>query len=188
MSEGLSSIERASRGDPVLAVSEPEGDTSLGAGSSSSLCMETVPVLGVEEAIAVGGQSSEAASIIPSSPSTSQQVCASSSANERTKGAIIDDYEYDSNIDPEDIRMFDEGFTRVNVRADGPSRVLEIPSDYDLLEDMVDLVPQFDLLFSIAESRSLRGISDVGLSRGVAEMDLRVSSLLFSSFRAFYLC
>lgn len=98
---------------------------------------------------------------------------------------MVDDYEFDSDIDLEDMRMFEEGFTKVDVRAEGPSRVLAIPSDFNLLEDTVDLVPQFDLLCSAAESGSLREISDSGLSHGVAGMALRVSFLLlFSSFCA----
>lgn len=36
--------------------------------------------------------------------------------------------------------MLEEGFTRVDVRAEGRSRVLEIPSDFNILEDTVNLV------------------------------------------------
>lgn len=67
------------------------------------------------------------------------------------------------------------------MRAEGPSRVLEISSNFNLLEDTVDLGPQFDLLCSAAESKSLREISNSGLSRGVARMALRTYMLEIKS-------
>ncbi|XP_019257729.1 PREDICTED: uncharacterized protein LOC109235940 [Nicotiana attenuata] len=75
------------------------------------------------------------------------------------------------------MRMFEEGFTRIDVRAEGLSRILEIPSDFNMLQDTVDLVPQFDLLCSAAESRSLQEINDSGLSCGMAAMALRTYML-----------
>nr|XP_009792891.1 PREDICTED: uncharacterized protein LOC104239863 [Nicotiana sylvestris] len=95
---------------------------------------------------------------------------APSLTNERGKGMVVDDYKSDSDIDPEDMRMFEEGFTRVDVRAEGPSRVLEIPSDFNLLEDTVELVPQFDLLCYAAKSESLREINDSALSRDLHDV------------------
>lgn len=63
--------------------------------------------------------------------------------------------------------------------------MLEIPSDFNLLEDTVELVPQFDLLCSAGESESLREINDSVLSRGMARMALRVRFLSpFSLFCA----
>lgn len=53
-----------------------------------------------------GGQSSEAAAIISSDPSMSRRARTPSSANERLKGVVVDNYEFDSDIDPDDVRMF----------------------------------------------------------------------------------
>lgn len=125
-------------------------------------------------------QSSEAAVVVSGGPSTSRQNRAPSLANEKGKGVMVEDYESESYIDPEDMRMFEEGFTQTVVRAEGHSRILEILLDLNLLQDIVDLVPQLDLLCSAAENGALQDVSDTELSRGVAMMGLRVSTFLFS--------
>ncbi|XP_070005375.1 uncharacterized protein [Nicotiana sylvestris] len=84
VSEGASLIETPSRDDPILAVSEAGGDVNLG--------VEAMPVSIVEEAGVAGGQSSEAAAFVLSGPSSSRQGRARSSANERLKGVVVDDY------------------------------------------------------------------------------------------------
>lgn len=66
--------------------------------------------------------------------------------------------------------------------AGSPSRVLENPTDVNLLENTEDLAKQFDLLCSATESTSLRNLSDAGLSRCVEGMALRVS------FCVYFLC
>ncbi|XP_070007992.1 COP1-interactive protein 1-like [Nicotiana sylvestris] len=160
---GLVRLEVAPRSDiPVLAV-RSTGEPSRNSSEGAPLKMRRL---------------SEGASLVETSlrgdPTLAN--CSPSLANEKGKGVIVDDYESDSDIDHKDMRMFEEGFTRVDVREEGPSRVLEIPSDFNLLEDTVELVPQFDLLCSAAESESLREINDSALSRGVAEMALRIES------------
>lgn len=42
---------------------------------------------------------------------------------------VIDDDESGSYIDPEDIQMFDEGMTRVEVRTKGSTHAIVIPLD-----------------------------------------------------------
>lgn len=65
------------------------------------------------------------------------------------------------------------------MEAGGPTRILKISFDLNLLQDTVDFMPQFDLLYSAAKSASLQDDSDSELSRGVVAMGLRVSSFLF---------
>lgn len=52
-----------------------------------------------------------AAAAFSGDPSTSRPNCAPSSVNERGKGVMVEDYEYESDINPEDMRMFEESFT-----------------------------------------------------------------------------
>ncbi|XP_070029779.1 uncharacterized protein [Nicotiana sylvestris] len=94
---------------------------------------------------------------------------------------MVEEYESDSDIDPEDMRMFEGGFTRTEAREEGPSHILEVPSDFNLLQDMMDLVPQFDLLCSAAENGALQDVSDSELSRGLAAMGLRTYMLEIES-------
>lgn len=170
----MPSIDEPLRADPIGAVSENGREVVLG--------VEALLGSGTDGVVVASGQGSVAAIIILSGPSTSQQAHTSSLASERLKGVVVNDYESDSDIDPEDMRLFEKSFTRVDMRAGGPSRVLEISSNFNLLENTVDLVEQFDLLCSAVESRFLREISDSGLSRGVAGMALRVSFFVFTSF------
>lgn len=116
--------------------------------------------------------------IIPrSDPSTSGQANVPSSAEERAKRVVVDDYKFGSDLDPEEVRIFDKGLTRVEVRTDCSSRSIIIPLDYDLLEDMVSMVPSFTPLCSAAENRTLQALKDSGLSLGISGMALRVSFL-----------
>nr|XP_016486968.1 PREDICTED: uncharacterized protein LOC107807156 [Nicotiana tabacum] len=169
----MPSIDEPLRADPIGAVSENGREVVLG--------VEALLGSGTDGVVVASGQGSVAAIIILSGPSTSQQAHTSSLASERLKGVVVNDYESDSDIDPEDMRLFEKSFTRVDMRAGGPSRVLEISSNFNLLENTVDLVEQFDLLCSAVESRFLREISDSGLSRGVAGMALRTYMLEIES-------
>lgn len=48
---------------------------------------------------------------------------------------MVDEYESDSDLDPDDVRIFEEGFTHTMVREGCPLCILEIPSDLNLLWD-----------------------------------------------------
>lgn len=55
----------------------------------------------------------------------------------------VDEDELGSDVDPEEERMFDEGFTRIKVRTDESSCSIVIPLDCNLLTNMETVVPSF---------------------------------------------
>ncbi|XP_070029875.1 uncharacterized protein [Nicotiana sylvestris] len=77
--------------------------------------MGMTPVVSIQGANMAERWSSEVAIAVLGGPSTSRQNHAPSSANEKGKGIMVDDYEFESDIDPEDMRMFEEGFTRTMI-------------------------------------------------------------------------
>lgn len=66
-----------------------------------------------------GGRSEEAKVILRSDTLPSRQANVLSSTEEKGKSVAIDGYESGSDVDPEEERMFDEGFTQVEVRKEG---------------------------------------------------------------------
>lgn len=76
-------------------------------------------------------------------------------AEKKGKDVMVKNYESESYINLDYMRMFEKGFTRTVVIAEGPSYILEIPSDLNLQQDMVELVPQFYLFCSTVESGAL---------------------------------
>lgn len=105
MLEGASLAEMPSRGNLILTVPEIGGGVSLGAKAMS--------IAGIREATVLEGRSSKAAATVSSIPSASWPGRTRFSASERLKGVVVEDYESDSDIDPKDMRMLEEGFTRV---------------------------------------------------------------------------
>lgn len=119
--EGASLVEASSRGDPTLVVSEAGGDADRAAEATPILVADKTTIAG-EGGTEFGGcrDCFERPIIISAKPRPS-------STNEKGKCVVVDDYESYYGINPEDMMMFEEGFTRVEVRAEGPSRMLEIP-------------------------------------------------------------
>ncbi|XP_016507394.1 uncharacterized protein LOC107825072 [Nicotiana tabacum] len=138
------------------------------------LAQSEIPaVVGDQQHVAVENQTSGVAVVISDMPSSSAASRASSSAAERGKGVVVDDYESESDLDPDDVRMFEEGLTHSVVNAGGLARILRIPFGVNLLAEGEDLVPQFSLLCSEAENESLRSVPDAELIDEVAVMVLR---------------
>lgn len=87
-----------------------------------------------------------------------------------------DGYDSGSDIDPEEVRMFNEGFTRVEVRTEGTTHNIVILLDHDLSKNTESVVPSLGPLYSSTEYRILRAFDDATLSVGISGMALRVSS------------
>lgn len=68
---------------------------------------------------------------------------------------VVDGDESGSDIDLEEIQMFDEGLTRVEVRMEGSTRAIVIPLDYNLLMNIESVVPSLLPLCTGTESRIL---------------------------------
>lgn len=104
--------EEPAGGDPELTRPNQGGGTALDA--------ETVPPSNVEIASVEEGERPKATAVIPRSDlSMSERVDIPSSAEKRAKGVAVDDYKSGSDVDPKEERIFDEGFTQVEVRTDG---------------------------------------------------------------------
>lgn len=123
--------------------------------------------------------------VLVSEPLSSKPVGVSSSAEDRAKDVVEDDYETSFDIDPEEVRRCNEGFTRAEMRLEGSSHTIVIPMDRDLLVDTEDTVPSLGPLYSNTEGRTLATFDDVALSTGIAGLALRVS---FSIFRVSMPC
>lgn len=106
-----------------------------------------------------------AAAVVPASDlSSSVPVEIPSSTEEAEKGAIGDEFESDSYIDPEEERMFDEGLTPVEVRTDGTSHLIVIPLDCNLMTSMESVVPALVTICSSVEHKTLESFKDADLS------------------------
>lgn len=122
------------------------------------------------------GGRTEAIKVIPGSESSmSKWVDVPSSIKVKKKGVAIDDYESGSNVYPEEERIFDEGFTWVEVRVGESSYFIVIPLDCDLLTNTKSMVPSLVPLCYGAENMTLRSFKDVNMSLGISGMALRVS-------------
>lgn len=104
----------------------------------------------------------------------------------------MDSYEFGYDIDPEEVWIFNEGFTWVEVRTEGTTYNIVIPLDRDLLVNTESVVPSLGPLCSNAEYRTLRTLDDAALSLGISNMALRVSfwffKISFLTFSLFPLC
>lgn len=105
--EAGSLVETSSRGILSPAV--------IGTGDDTNPAVETTPTVSVQGVGVAERRSSEAVVAVSGGPSTSQPTRIPSSASEREKGVVVDDYESESDINPEDMRMFEEGYTRTVV-------------------------------------------------------------------------
>lgn len=110
-----------------------------------------------------------------SDPSPSGHASVPSSVELRGKNVVVGCYESGSNIDPQEVRMYNEGFTRVEMRTEGTTRSIIIPLDLDLLKRMESIVPDLGPLYSRTEERTLQTLDDDALSLGISGMALRVS-------------
>nr|XP_009766810.1 PREDICTED: uncharacterized protein LOC104218108 [Nicotiana sylvestris] len=141
-------------------------------------------------ATVTGSQGIKAAVSTSDRPSSSRPNRASSLAPERGKGVVVDDYEFDSNLDPDDVRMFEEGFThtvgyllKISYKKGSTQNTGCNTSELNLLRDTKGLVPQFGLLCSAAECEALRDVSEIELMHEVAAMGLRSYMLEIESAR-----
>lgn len=115
-------------------------------------------------------------------PSSSRPVDVSSSAKERAKGVIEDGYETGSDIDPKEVRGYNEGFTWLEVRLEGSSRTIVILIDHVILVKTEDVVPSVGHLCSNVEGGTLATFNDAALSAGIAGLALKVSFPIFLVF------
>lgn len=135
--------------------------------------VETASLLGVT---VEGRGQLEAVEVIPRSDlSTSKRTYIPSPAEERGKNVAVDGDESGSDIDLEEIQMFDEGLTRVEVRMEGSTRNIIIPLNCNLLTIIERVVPSLVPLCTSTESRTLQTFKDADLSLGISGMALRVS-------------
>lgn len=123
------------------------------------------------------GPSEAADVVLVNESSSSRAVSGHSSAEDWAQGIIEDGYETDNRC--RGIMRDNEGFTRVEIRLDGPSRTIAIPMDRDLLVDMKDVILSLGPICSNVEGRTLATINDSALSTGIVGLALRVSFLTF---------
>lgn len=116
--------------------------------------------------VGVENRSPSAVFVTSSVPSSSTVVRVPPSAAEKGKSVEVDDYESKSNLDPDDVRMFEEGIAHSVFTWGGVSPCSPQKGD--------NMVPQFSLLCSKAENEFLRNIFDAELSDEVVVMGLRV--------------
>lgn len=76
------------------------------------------------------------------------------STHERGKGAVDGNFENGSDLDPDEVWIQSEGFTCIEFRLDGSSRIITVPMDRDLLANIEDIVPFLGPLFYDVEGRT----------------------------------
>lgn len=113
----------------------------------------------------IGGPSEAVDAVLVSKPSSSRLVGIPLSAEERAKDVVKDSYEIGFDIDPEEVRKYNEGFTLVEMRLDGSSRTIEIPIYHDLLINTEDVVPFLGPLCSNIEGTALATFNDATYRR-----------------------
>lgn len=96
--------------------------------------------------VMVENQTSGTTVVTSEVPSSSVVGCAPPLATERGKGVVVDEYESESDLDPDNVRMFEEGHTHSVVNAGDSTCDLQIPLGVNLLAEGEDLEPQFSLL------------------------------------------
>lgn len=92
-------------------------------------------------------------------PSTSEPADIPSFAEDKEKGVAVDDFEFGSDVDPEEESMFDESFTWVKVRIEGFTRSIVIPLNCDLLTNTESAVPSLVPLCSGAKPAKWVGLT-----------------------------
>lgn len=100
------------------------GGQTVGVASARDQQAETPIVIDDQHLVAVEGPDSGVAALISGMPSSSVAGRASSSAAERGKDVVIDDYESESDLDPDDVRTFKDGLTHSVVNAGGSACTL----------------------------------------------------------------
>lgn len=108
-----------------------------------------------------------AAVVLISDPSIYMPVEIPFSTEEAEKGATGDDIELDSDVNPYEERMFDEGLIWVEVRSDGTSCLIVIPLDCNLMTSKGNIVPNPAPLCSSVEHRTLESFKDTNLSLSI---------------------
>ncbi|XP_009760617.1 uncharacterized protein [Nicotiana sylvestris] len=108
---------------------------------------------------------------------------APSPADGRGKGVADDGYETGFDLDADEMRMMEEGFTQLKVRLEGSTRTIAIPMDRDLLKVMENMVLALGPLCFNVEDKTLQELDDVTLSRSIADLTLRTVDLEFKSTR-----
>lgn len=118
------------------------------------------------------GRSSETAEVAMEDGRSEAAKFVSSSTNRKGMTVVVDDDGSSSNIDPEEVRTFNEGFTRVEVITKGSTQNIVIPLDYNLLTNSESVVPALIPLCTGAENRNLHTFKDADLSLGISGMAL----------------
>lgn len=126
--DGAVRATKSIRGDRELTVVVSEGDVNLSTVTSLSTgVMEDIPF--PEVAVKIRGPSEAMDAVLRNESSSLGPVDVPSLAEERSKGIVEDGYETSSDVDPEEVRRFNKGFTQVDVRLEGSSCTIVIPMD-----------------------------------------------------------
>lgn len=121
--DGAVRAAESARDDRELTSPTSEGDIDLPTAASVSIrVVEDVPL--AEVTVEVGGPSEDDDAVVMNELSSLRPVGVLSSTEERVKGVAKDGYETGSDVDPEEVRRYNKGFTRVEVSW----RVLLLPS------------------------------------------------------------
>nr|XP_009761257.1 PREDICTED: uncharacterized protein LOC104213453 [Nicotiana sylvestris] len=105
----------------------------------------------------------------------------SSSAGGRRKMVIVEDDGSGSDIDPEDVRAFEERFTRVEVRTERSTRNTAIHLCFNLLVNSECLFLALAPLCAESENRTLQTLKDANLSLAIFGMALQTLILEIES-------
>lgn len=159
----------------VTTVATPESDVVLGVESARFLVAETV----LPPEVAVEGIPSEAAEVAMEERAVKGREVISSSTEGKRKIVVVDDDGSGSDIDPEEVQTFDEGFIWVEVRIERSTQNIIIPLDYNLLTNSESMVPSLIPLYAGAKNRTLQIFKDDDLSLCIFVMSPRVSFLSF---------
>lgn len=171
MGNGTIRAVDSSRDDHESTTAMFESDVDLP--SEVSLSAGAVEGMTLPEAeVGVGGSPvGVTGTVSRDDPSTSRTVdVPTTSTHERGEGVTESGYETGSDLDPDEVQMLSEGFTRVEVRLDGSSRTIVVPMEQNLLVNTEDIVP----LYSDVEGRPSM-LDDAALSSGIANLAHKVS-------------
>ncbi|XP_009758785.1 uncharacterized protein [Nicotiana sylvestris] len=106
-----------------------------------------------------------------------------SRANERGKGVADEGDESGLDVDVDDLKMMEEGFTQLEIRLEGSTRTIVIPMDRDLLKNTEDVVSSLGPLCSDIEGKTLKELDDVTLLRSIVGLALKMSTALFDELK-----
>ncbi|XP_070017954.1 uncharacterized protein [Nicotiana sylvestris] len=111
----ITRAEKSTKGDSGLIVAASESEMDL-----PTMAPPLTEVVGdaplTEVIVEKGGLPKAAEAVSRSDPSPSRRASVPSSAEEKGKSMAVDDYKTGSDVDPEKVRMFTKGFTRVEKR------------------------------------------------------------------------